>query len=90
MLDRMLHAVSGFLLRHERSLGIAGAIWFAVSCASYARFIDLPAIPLVTDRYAFWLAGAWNGAWWGFLHPAVERRKRALLAGQASERGATP
>lgn len=92
MHDRMLHAAAGFALRHERVLGIAGAIWFALGCASYARFIDLPRIPFVTDRYAFWLSGAWNAVWWGFLHPRIEQRKVAIGggAGQVAHEGPEP
>ena len=82
--DRMFEAIARFAIRHERALTITGAIWFAISCASYAGFVDLPRIPFVTDRYAFWLSGAWNAIWWGFLHPRLARRKAALI-GEAGE-----
>ena len=67
-----------FLIRHERLFGIAGMIWLAVSCASYARFIDLPDIPLVTDEMALYFSATYNAGWWGFVRPAIERRKAAL------------
>lgn len=66
--------------RYERPIAIAGALWFALSCASAAGFIDLPQIALLTDRYALLVAGAWNAAWWGFAHPALERRREAIAA----------
>lgn len=79
MKDRILEALARFAIRHERALTIAGAIWFAISCASQARFVELPRIPFLTDRYAFWLAGGWNAIWWGFLHPQIEQRKASLV-----------
>ena len=67
-----------FFIRHERLFGIAGMVWLAISCASYARFIDLPDIPFVTDEMALYFSAAYNAAWWGFLRPAIERRRAAL------------
>ena len=67
-----------FFIRHERLFGIAGMVWLAVSCASYARFIDLPDIPFVTDEMALYFSAAYNAGWWGFVRPAIERRKAVL------------
>ena len=68
-----------FFIRHERLIGIAGMVWLAVSCASYARFIDLPDIPFVTDEMALYLSAAYNAGWWGFVRPAIDRRKGELM-----------
>ena len=67
-----------FFIRHERLFGIAGMVWLAVSCANYARFIDLPDIPFVTDEMALYFSAAYNAAWWGFVRPAFERRKSVV------------
>ena len=68
--------------RHERLFTIGGAIWLALSCAAYARFIDLPEIPFVTDRNAWMFSGAYNAIWWGFIHPQIDKRR----AGASDER----
>ena len=72
-------ALVRFLIRKERLFGIAGTLWLAASCANYARFIDLPDIPYVTDEMALYVSAAFNAAWWGFVRPAIERRKVDLM-----------
>lgn len=70
-------------MRHERAIAIVSAAWFALGCAVAARFVTLPnwlAIPYLTDHNAFWLTGAWNAAFWGFIHPKLEARRKALAA----------
>ena len=67
-----------FFMRHERLFAIMGMVWLAVSCASYARFIELPNVPFVTDEMALYFSAAYNAGWWGFIRPAIERRRAAL------------
>jgi hypothetical protein len=72
-----------FAMRHEKPIAIASAVWFALGCALAARFIVLPEwleVPYLTDRNAFWLTGAWNAAFWGFIHPKLEARRKMLAA----------
>ncbi len=75
--------------RHEKLLSIFGGIWLAVSCAVYARFISLPDIPFLTDQTAIFLAGGYNAIWWGFLRPAVEKRKAERLTNHKEDREMT-
>lgn len=75
--------------RHERLLSIFGGVWLAVSCAVYARFISLPDIPFLTDEAAIYLAAAYNAVWWGFLRPAIEKRKAERLTNQVANREMT-
>lgn len=81
-MDRLIDAGMRFTLRHQRALTIIGALWFALGCASAAGFIELPKIPLVTDRLGWLFAGVWNGLWWGAINPALERRRAALAAAE--------
>ena len=74
----MLDPIARFALRHETALSVAAGLWFAISCAAMARFIDLPEIPFVTDRNAWIFSGAYNALWWAAARPALERRKAAL------------
>ncbi len=67
-------------VRYERFFGILGIIWLAMSSAAYARFLSLPKIPYLTDELALYLSAAYNAGWWGFLRPAIERRKSKLFA----------
>ena len=75
----MLDRIAGAANRHSKLVALLGFAWLAVSSAHSARFIELPDIPFVTDRMAMYAAAAWNGVWWGFLHPAIKRRQDALV-----------
>ena len=59
----------------ERPLSIIGGVWFVASCAVYARFISLPDLPFLTDQTAVFVSAGYNAIWWGFLRPALEKRK---------------
>ncbi len=76
--------------RANRALAILGVVWFAVSCAVYARFIDLPEIPFLTDRIALYLSGGWNALWWGFAKPYLERQRDLITAREAATPGVHP
>ena len=76
----VLDRVVAFSASHERPIALIGGLWFAVSCAQYAGFVDLPEIPLLTGMTAIYASAAANALWWGFLRPAIERRKQALVA----------
>ena len=76
----VLDKIADFGTRFENPLSIIGGVWFAATCAVYARFISLPEIPFLTDEIALYLSAAYNAIWWGFLRPAIEKRKTARLA----------
>ena len=63
---------------------MVGAIWFAFGCAVYAKFITLPALPFLTDDVVLYSGAAYNAVWWGAARPAIERRRRKLLAERTS------
>lgn len=62
--------------RHQRLLSVVGALWFALSCAVYAKFLILPDMPFLTDEVVLYSGAAYNALWFGFARPAVERRKK--------------
>ena len=80
-IGRAIDRVIRFSLRHKRPIEIAGAIWFALGCAVYARFLALPAIPFLTDQMALYMSAATNALWYGFVRPYGERRTKRLIAG---------
>lgn len=82
--ERGLDRAARFADRHERAITVAGAIWLAVTCASYVFRIPWPEIPFLTDDTAWMVSGGWNAVWWGFLHPAIEKRREKN--GQTNER----
>ncbi|NNC60600.1 MAG: hypothetical protein HKO05_11500 [Erythrobacter sp.] len=82
---RPLDPLVRFAVRQERAIEIVGGIWFALSCAVYARFIDLPDIPFSTDELALYASAAANGVWWGFVRPAFQKRQAELLQGRAGD-----
>ena len=79
MMDGALDRFIAFSDRHRITLAVIGAVWFAISWANNARFIDLPKIPLLTANGAMWLSTAYNGIWWGFINPRIERRRKARV-----------
>lgn len=76
MIEHKLTGAAAFADRHQRKIDVAGAIWLALSSASYVAAIDLPDIPFITDQNAWMFSGGWNAAWWGFIHPAIARRRK--------------
>ena len=64
--------------RYEREIILISGAWFVISCASWIPFLPIPKIPYVTDTNSWMLSGAWNGIWWGFAHPALEKRRDEL------------
>ncbi len=89
-MDTLIDRVDAFAQRHRRILSIVGAIWFVLGCAAASGMVRLPDIPLLTDRAAFFLSGAYNAIWWGFLYPRAEQRRKerkALIEGKAATDG---
>lgn len=74
MIDRIIILAD----RHERLVAILGAAWLALGCAVYAKFIVLPDLPFLTDDFVLYSGAAYNALWWGFVRPAIERRKQSL------------
>lgn len=80
-MDRIFDPLARFAIRHDQTLSIAAIVWLILSCAVSARFIyfaDWLRIPYITDENAWAFSGAWNGLWWGFIHPALNKRREAL------------
>ena len=77
MIDALIDRVDAFCARWRVSLAVASGLWFALTCAAYANFIDLPAIVIIGGLPGVILAGLWNAIWWGLLYPRAERRRAA-------------
>lgn len=78
MANRLLDPLVRFGTRHEWFLGRLALAWFALGCAAASGFVALPDIPYVTDRNAWMISGPVNAVWWGWLRPALQRRRAAL------------
>lgn len=61
--------------RWKKPISILSVGWFITTVAAHARFIDLPKIELLTGTAATMAAALWNGVWWGYLRPQMERRR---------------
>jgi hypothetical protein len=77
MLARAIDSVQGRLEPYARPISILAAIWFWLGIAIYAGFVRLPDWPWLSDKALFWAGAAFNALWWGFLRPAIERRRAA-------------
>jgi hypothetical protein len=66
------------LTRWRKPISVLSAVWFVVTIAAHARFITLPKIELLTGTAATVAAALWNGIWWGYLRPQIERRRATL------------
>ena len=86
-MNRIWDRLASFAMRHEKALAIAGAAWLGLSSAVYARFVTLPEIPFLTDDMALWTSTAWNAGWWGFVHPQIDKRRKALAAAADEKEG---
>lgn len=75
----MINHFIRFIDRHRRLLSAIGAIWFAVGCAVYAKFLTLPAFLYLTDDVLLYSGAVYNAAWWGFVRPAIERYEKTLM-----------
>ncbi len=86
MRDRIWEAAASFAFRHQRALTIIGAIWFWVGIAVYAGMIDLPELLGPESRtWFFWSSVVYNAMWWGFIHPQIAKRLKAI-EGSAAQR----
>ena len=80
MIEQALTEAVEFGERHERRIAIAGAVWLAISCASWIPQIPIPDLPYITNKNSWMLSGGWNSVWWGFVHPALEKRRQEMRA----------
>lgn len=78
MMEPVLTSAIRFGERHERTIAVLGGIWFVISCASWIPFIPIPRVPYLTDEYSWVFSAAWNGLWWGFAHPLLEKHRAAM------------
>jgi hypothetical protein len=82
MPGRAIDRIEALLEPHAKAISILAAIWFWLSIAIYAGFVRLPQLPWLSDRALFWAGLAFNAAWWGFLRPAMEQRRKARGAAE--------
>ena len=87
MLARTIDRIEALLAPRAKAVSIAAGIWFWLGIAVYARFIRLPQWPWLPEQALFWTGVVFNAGWWGFLRPAIERRRtRRSLAQPAAPR----
>ncbi len=82
-MNAILDAAIGFGQRYERAIAIIGGAWFVISCASWIPLLPVPEIPYLTDRNSWMFSGAWNGVWWGLVHPLLDKRRKQLTSQNA-------
>lgn len=75
MIDDLIDRADAFNARWHIVLAVLGAAWFALSCADYAGFVDLPVILPLSGWVGILPAVIWNGVWWGFAYPRIEARR---------------
>lgn len=80
MLARLIDRVKLRLAPHSRLISVLAAVWFWIGIAIQARFVPLPDLPRALEAGIFWAGVLVNAVWWGFLHPAIVRRRRAREA----------
>lgn len=68
------------LAPYSRAISVVAAVWFWGGVAVTARIVRLPDIPFLTEWMIFWTGVVVNVVWWGFLHPAIQRRRKAREA----------
>jgi hypothetical protein len=82
MLGKAIDRIEERLARHARGISIAAAIWFWFAVAVQARWIGLPDLPWLSEAGVLWAGVVFNAIWWGFLRPAIERRRKARAAAE--------
>jgi hypothetical protein len=82
MLARTIDRIEELLEPYARAISIVAAIWFWLGAAVQARFVRLPEIPWLSESAVFWAGVAVNAVWWGFLNPALRRRRKARAGSQ--------
>ncbi len=75
-MSKLVDSVLDFEERWERPITIVLGVFFAISCAVYARFITLPDIPRIDEQIIFfWGSAGFNAIWHGFARPVMLKRK---------------
>jgi len=78
VIDDLADRWDAFAERFRVPLAAFSVAWFALSCAEYAGFVDVPVPALVPlpGWLAILPAAIWNALWWGFAYPRVEARRK--------------
>ena len=80
MIDSLIDRIDSVLERIRIPLGIAGAVWFALTCAQHAGFVRLPDFSLLHGTPSLVFSVIYNAVYWGFIWPRVEARRGASQA----------
>ena len=89
MIERGIDALDDFAARFRVPISVVAGVWFVASWASSAQFIELPELAILTGTPGIVASSAFNGLWWGWLYPRIERRRaeRVEAASHPSEPG---
>lgn len=83
MLARAIDSIEARLAPHAKPISILMMVWFWGGIALQVGFIDWFDLPRAWERAIFWAGVASNAVWWGFLNPAIRRRRKARMASEA-------
>ncbi len=75
MLTRTIDRLEMRLAPHAKAISIAAIVWFWLGVGLNAGFVALPDLPWPIKPALFWGGVVANAVWWGWLRPAIERRR---------------
>ena len=78
-MDRFIDSCDEFALRFRVPISVVSVTWFALSCASFAQFVELPDFALFNGLVPVFIGVAINAIWWGALYPRVEARRKSRV-----------
>ena len=73
----MIDRIEARLAPHAKAISIAAVVWFWLGIALNAGFIPLPDLPRPVSAALFWSGVVANAVWWGWLRPAIGKRRLA-------------
>lgn len=82
MLNRIIDRTEAALEPYGRALSVLAVAWFVFGIAVNARFVRLPEWPWLSAQTVLWAGVVFNAVWWGFLRPAIARRRAARAGGK--------
>lgn len=80
MLGQTIDRIEARLAPWSTAISVLAGVWFWLGIAIYAGFIRLPDWLGLPERALFWAGVTVNAVWWGFLRPAIERRRARKAA----------
>lgn len=73
--DRLVDSADRLTDRFRVPLSVLSVGWFALTCADYAGFVQLPGFALISGMPGLIASGIFNALWWGLVYPRAEKRR---------------